>query len=226
MRTSFVALIAALVMVAMVTISAQDASPSLRAGALTSDITIDGRLNEAAWDSAASTDAFTQVDPSEGAAPTARTLVRVLAGARALVIGIVCEEPDPSGIVSFSVRRDADLSSEDHVRIVLGPFADGRSGYVFAVNPSGARYDGVSQSRRRELTARIGTGSGRPRPPGCQTAGAWRFGFRCRRFTFKRGLHEWHFNVQRRIQGRLETGSLGVSCPPVPGDADQSRRVC
>jgi len=26
---------------------------------------------------------------------------------------------------------------------VLGPFADGRSGYVFAVNPTGTRYDGL-----------------------------------------------------------------------------------
>jgi len=70
-------------------------------------------------------------------------VVRVLANARAIVIGIICEDPDPAGIVSFSVRRDAPLANEDHVRIVLGPFLDGRSGYVFAVNPSGARYDGL-----------------------------------------------------------------------------------
>ncbi len=76
--------------------------------------------------------------------------MRVLADTRALVIGVVCDEPDPSGIVSFSVRRDADLSSEDHIRVVLGPFADGRSGYVFAVNPSGSRYERVDQSWRRE----------------------------------------------------------------------------
>ena len=67
----------------------------------------------------------------------------MLAGRNALVIGIVCEDPQPDGIVSFNVRRDAPLGQEDHVRIVLGPFHDGRSGYVFAVNPSGARYDGV-----------------------------------------------------------------------------------
>lgn len=75
--------------------------------------------------------------------PSERTTVRVLAGTKALAIGIVCDEPDPKGIGSFSVRRDAPLGNEDHVRIVLGPFLDGRSGYVFAVNPSGARYDGL-----------------------------------------------------------------------------------
>jgi hypothetical protein len=171
---------------------------------LTSTIVIDGRLNEATWDSAPSTDALTQADPNEGAPPTARTLVRVLADARALVIGIVCEEADPSGIVSFSVRRDADLSSEDHIRIVLGPFADGRSGYVLAVNPSGARYDGLVNPGGESdspdwdgiweaATARLPNG--------------WSVEIRIpvQTLAFKRGLHEWHFNVQRRIQRRLET---------------------
>jgi hypothetical protein len=40
------------------------------------------------------------------------------------VIGITCEQ-NPAEIVSFSVRRDAPLDDEDHVSIVIGPFADG-----------------------------------------------------------------------------------------------------
>ena len=100
-------------------------------------------LDDKEWGTAEAADTFRQTDPSEGATPTGRTIVRVLAGPKAIIIGIVCEDPDPAGIVSFSVRRDATLTSEDHVRIVLGPFRDGRSGYVFSVNPSGARYDGL-----------------------------------------------------------------------------------
>ena len=204
MRRSYVLLIAAACALATVTAGAQETPPSLRSGRLTSTIAIDGRLNESAWDSAPSTDALTQADPSEGAPPTARTLVRVLADARALVIGIVCEEPDPSGIVSFSVRRDADLSSEDHIRVVLGPFADGRSGYVFAVNPSGARYDGLINP---------GGEDDNPDWDGIWEAAAarlpngWSVEIRIpvQTLAFKRGLHEWHFNVERRIQRRLET---------------------
>lgn len=178
--------------------------PALRAGALSSDVRIDGRLNEVMWESADSTDAFAQTDPREGAAPSARTLVRVLADAHAIVIGIVCEDADPSGLVSFSVRRDASLASEDHVRIVLGPFRDGRSGYVFAVNPSGARYDALinpgGESENADwdgiweaATARQPTGwSAEIRIP-IQT------------LSFNPALREWHFNVQRRIQRLLET---------------------
>jgi hypothetical protein len=118
--------------------------PEVHAGLLPgAGLIIDGALDEPAWNAAGVIDDFRQADPSEGAPATLRTTVRVLAGSKAITIGIVCADPEPSGPVSFSVRRDAPLGSEDHVRIVLGPFLDGRSGYVFAVNPSGARYDGL-----------------------------------------------------------------------------------
>jgi hypothetical protein len=187
------------------TATAQDAAPpSLRAGTVPANIAIDGRLTEPAWESAEAIEDFRQTDPVEGAPPTARTRVQVLADARSIVIGIVCQEPDPAAIVSFSVRRDAVLDAEDHVRIVLGPFADGRSGYVFAVNPTGARYDGlISPAGESDnpdwdgiweaATARTATGwSAEIRIPVLSIA-------------FNPGLHEWQFNVQRRIQRRLET---------------------
>jgi len=184
--------------------SAQVVAPTLRAGTVSSAMVLDGQLSETAWESADAIEDFHQTDPVEGAAASNRTRVQVLADAKSIVIGIVCEEPDPSRIVSFSVRRDAVLNAEDHVRIVLGPFADGQSGYVFAVNPSGARYDSLINPGGEgdnpdwdgiweAATARLPTGwSAEIRIPVLTLA-------------FKPGLHEWHFNVQRRIQRRLET---------------------
>ena len=52
------------------------------------------------------------------AAPaSARTTVRILAGPRAIVVGIECEQPTGVGVVSFNVRRDAALTQEDHVPV-------------------------------------------------------------------------------------------------------------
>src|SRR4029450_4124209 len=82
---------------------------------------IDGRLTEAAWEAAEAIEEFRQTEPVEGAPPTARTRVQALADAHSIVIGIVCDEPDPATIVSFSVRRDAGLDSQGHGRVVLGP---------------------------------------------------------------------------------------------------------
>ena len=48
------------------------------------------------------------------------------------------------------------------MKIVLDTFRDGRSGYVFAVNPGGARYDALvnpgGESRERELGRTVGGG--------------------------------------------------------------------
>jgi hypothetical protein len=184
--------------------------PRLRAAPLTESITVDGLLTEPSWATADRADRFLQADPAEGAPATARTVVRVLAHAKWIVVGIVCEDPEPAKIVSFSVRRDAPLTSEDHIRIVFGPFLDGRSGYVFAVNPTGARYDGL-----------INPGGENDNPDWdgiweaatSRTASGWGVELRIpvQTLGFKPGLHEWHSNVQRRIQRRLETDRWAFS---------------
>ena len=132
--------------------------------------------------------------------------------------------PTPSGIVSFSVRRDAALTSEDHVRVVLGPFLDGRSGYVFSVNPSGARYDGLINP---------GGESDNPDWDGIweaateRTATGWNaeIWIPIQTLSFNPSLREWHFNVQRRIQRTPRNRSLGVSRAAVSGDANEPRRA-
>ena len=177
--------------------------PVLQVGALPDTLRVDGVLNEPEWSAAPMADAFTQSDPAEGSAPSARTTVRVLAGPRALAIGIVCDE-EPRDIVSFSVRRDASLNNEDHVRVVIGPFLDGRSGYVFAVNPSGARYDGLINPGGENDNA---DWDGIWEAATSRTESGWTAEIRIpmQTLSFKPGLHEWHFNVQRRIQRLLET---------------------
>jgi hypothetical protein len=186
-------------------VSAQGpAPPELRAGTLDRSHAIDGRLDETDWASAAAVDAFTQADPREGQPASGRTVVRVLAGPKVLVIGVECEQPAETDIVSFSVRRDAGLNQEDHIRIVLGPFMDGRSGYVFAVNPSGARYDGiVNPGGESDSPEWDGIWDARTsRHEGGWSAEIW---IPFLTLSFNPDLRTWHFNVQRRIQGLLET---------------------
>ena len=101
------------------------AAPHFAAGRLPDGIVVDGRLDEAAWAASEAIDTFTQTDPNEGDASSERTTMRVLASSKALVIGITCDDSQPDAIVSYSVRRDASLNAEDHIRLVLGPFLDG-----------------------------------------------------------------------------------------------------
>lgn len=127
----------------------EPARPELRVGLLQKGFRLDGKLDEPAWAQADSLANLTEIEPTEGGLPTGRTVVKVLADRHHLVFGIVAYDPDPSAIVAFHMRRDASLRDEDHVRIVLDPFLDGRSGVVFMVNPNGARHDALV-SRRGE----------------------------------------------------------------------------
>ena len=178
-------------------------SRELRVGPLDAAVTVDGNLSERVWETAEVAGDFRQADPAEGAPASAATRVRVLAGPKALVIGIECDQPDAAGIVSFSKQRDAELRSEDHVRIVLGTFLDGRSGYVFAVNPGGARFDALIEPGGDDNSNWDGIWEAATR----RTPRGWTVEIRIPigSLAFNPDLREWHFNVERRIQRLLET---------------------
>lgn len=197
-------MLALLLMLAQAPPALAPARPSLRAAPVAGALLIDGRLDEPAWAGADSTDALTQVEPLQGAAPSGRTVVRVLATADAVVFGVRADDPDPSGIVAYTRRRDGSLGSEDHVRLVLDTFQDGRSGYVFAVGPLGARYDAIITNQGEDensdwdtiwdaKTARTPTG--------------WSVEIRIpvKSLIFRPDLDAWGFNIQRRIHRHLET---------------------
>ncbi len=113
-----------------------------------SAIEIDGRLDEAAWSEAPSSDGFTQRDPDDGAPATERTEVRVLLSDDAIYIAVRAFDSDPGGIVSRLARRDQSPNS-DHIAIFLDAYHDRRSSFAFAVGPSGAIMDGFYTNDRR-----------------------------------------------------------------------------
>ncbi len=186
-----------------------DSRPELAAGSLRGEIHLDGLLSEDAWKQAPGLDSLTMIEPREGGTPTARTRVRVLAGPGYLVIGVEALDPDPSGIVSTSKARDPELEAEDYIKVVLDPFLDGRSGYIFALNPGGARYDA--------LVARRGEGEDPQWDAVWEAATArnpwgWTAEIRIplQSLTFNASLNRWGFNVERRVQ-RLQEVSRWAS---------------
>ena len=178
--------------------------PALMAGPLTSSIRVDGVLDESDWAGAPVASDLATVEPRQGEAPTGRTLVKVLAGPKALVFGLRCEDPDAAHIVSFTKERDGVLDAEDHVLLVLDPFQDGRSGYVFAVNPGGARVDALVNPGGESVDKNW---DGEWEAATSRDASGWTAEIRIpiQTLSFKKGLREWGFNVQRRVQRLQET---------------------
>lgn len=178
--------------------------PSLEAGILQGEIKIDGLLDESDWKVAPVLNEFLTTEPLEKGTPSSPTIVRVIANTRSIIIGIECKDSNPDDIVRFSKIRDADISNEDHVKIVIDPFLDGQSGYIFAVNAFAARYDALVSNRGEsenddwdavwEARAAINTDG-------------WSVEIHIpiQSIYFKKGLKKWGFNVERRIQRNQET---------------------
>jgi len=105
-------------------------------------VIIDGRLDEAAWQQAPVIDGFMQREPVEGAAPTERTVVRVLYDDEAIYVGARMFDAAPDSIIARLGRRDSQLDS-DAFGFFIDPYLDRRSGFYFAVNAAGTLMDGV-----------------------------------------------------------------------------------
>src|SRR5258706_14329364 len=114
---------------------------TVRATAISNSVTLDGRLDEPFWALADSIDDFRQREPLEGSPATERTVVKVARDADALFIVVRCYDSNMRGVRASQLRRDADLSSDDNIRLLIDSFNDRRSAFVFATNPNGAMWD-------------------------------------------------------------------------------------
>src|SRR5258705_779647 len=144
------------------------------------------------------------IEPTEQIAATFPTTVRVIVNPSAIFIGITCQDDSPDRIVSFTKQRDGSLRNEDNIKIVLDTFLDGRSGYVFQVNPSGARYDAlINPGGDGENSNWDGIWMAATR----RDANGWsaELWIPTQTLTFEKGLTSWHFNIERRIQRLQET---------------------
>lgn len=104
-------------------------------------ITIDGKLDEAAWSAAQPTSNFTQSYPTPGAAPVDPTEVRVLYDDQALYVGIRMRDSHPDSIAAQLARRDASGIYSDWVHLIIDSYRDRRTAFRFSVNPKGVKKD-------------------------------------------------------------------------------------
>jgi hypothetical protein len=108
---------------------------------LAAEISVDGRLDEPVWLSAAVLRGFSQYLPSDGRPASDSTEVLAWYDATHLYIGIRAYE-DHGEVRATLADRDR-LSGEDYVTLVLDTFDDRREAYALTVNPFGAQSDGI-----------------------------------------------------------------------------------
>ena len=124
---------------------AQAQRPELRAYRLGDgeSITIDGSPDEAVWQKAQPATNFLQRDPDNGEPATEKTEVRIIFDRDRLILGVTCFDSEPGRLLGNQMQRDQSFESDDRFMFAIDPFFDGRTGYFFEINPSGAMGDGL-----------------------------------------------------------------------------------
>ncbi len=167
-----------------------------------SPITLDGDLSETDWRSAAPIGEFRQREPVEGAAPTERTEVRLLYDDENLYIGVVCYDAEPDSIIATQMSRDADLSVDDRIEILIDTFRDRRNAYYFSTNPAGALVDGLIIENDQINSDWNTIWNVRTRRNGDGWTAEFAIPFKS--LSFQPELEAWGFNVSRTIGRKLE----------------------
>ena len=115
--------------------------PNLRAHAVESNaIRVDGRLDEAAWATAAPASGFVQMNPNPGQPASESTEARVAYDADALYVGMRMLDSQPTAIDTQLGRRDAGFSG-DWAFVGVDSYGEGRTGFVFAISAGGVQRD-------------------------------------------------------------------------------------
>jgi len=131
-----------LIIIFSVSLQAQHDDPSqIQAYKIDGKINFDGDLSDSVWSKVIHISNFTQRELNFGEPISERTEVSVVYDNNNLYIGVWCYQNDVSKIVAKHMKPDFDYESDDNFQIIISPFDDNRTGYLFAINPNGARAD-------------------------------------------------------------------------------------
>jgi len=188
-------------------VAAQPAEPPAMTAIRLSDVdhlVLDGHLTEEAWRRATPASGFRQQDPNTGDAATEATEVRVLYDARRILIGVTCFDSEPSRIMGNQMQRDQSLAADDRFMIAIDTYSDGRSGYYFEINPSGAMGDGLVVSGSGAAVNRSWDGIWNARVFRDEQGWSAEIEIPLNTINFRPDAPSWGINFQRTIRRKVE----------------------
>jgi hypothetical protein len=164
--------------------------------------TIDGLLDDMAWDEGQPIAGFVQAEPFQGQAASESTEVRLVYDDEAIYVGVTLHDSDPSQIVTTDTRRDASLEEMDSFQIIFDTFRDQQNGFVFGTNAAGIQYD--AQVRDQGEATETWDGSWDVRTSMGQAGWTAEFRIPLRTLRYGPPPQTWGVNFFRNIQRTRE----------------------
>lgn len=137
-----------LVLLFLMIISAFDAygqRKSLQAKSISENISIDGKLTEAIWNTAPVATDFLMFEPDNGRPinPNKKTDVRIVYNNDAIYVAALLYDDEPKKILKEMTQRD-NFGTADHFGVYINGFNDGQQDFRFFVSASGVQMDCLS----------------------------------------------------------------------------------
>ena len=183
--------------------------PTVAAVRVTKAPDIDGHLIDEAWSYAKPAGEFLQKEPKQNIPHSQRTEFRVLYNNDTLFVGVWCFDTQARNIIAHTMERDVMMRYEDMVNITLDTFQDRRNGYIFTVNPNGARSDATVSNN----TSRNSEWDGAWRAKSKKHAWGWSIevAIPFKSLSFDEKNDSWGINIYRNIGRFGERGQWANS---------------
>lgn len=199
------ALVAALVLLASVSITPVLAQSQFEIPRITTAPTIDGDVQSSEWQHALSIEINIETEPGENTPAPVATEGLVMEDGETLYVAFIAQDPDPDQIRAFYRDRDL-LWDDDWVAVVLDTFNDERRAFEFYTNPLGVQaddiWDDVNQRADRAWNA-IWDSAGQITEFGYTVEMA--IPLKQLRFTPQQGSQTWGINLRRYYPRDRET---------------------
>ena len=128
--------------VALAEARGDDGTVTARARRIPEPISLDGRLDEAIYQSHRPIDGFIQQEPTEGAPASEKTDVWIFFDDTNIYVGARCWDSAPGRDVVTEMRRDQNnITQNESFTVVFDTFLDRRNGFFFQTTPIGAIRD-------------------------------------------------------------------------------------
>jgi len=128
---------------------AQTTTRNLPAQRTTKHVTIDGKLDDPAWQDAAKANEFTEFRPAIGKKeqPSVRTETFLMYSDEGIYFGGTCYEQTPDSIARELVGRDG-FGMNDYIGLIFDTYSDKLNGFEYFVTPLGEQWDAKMTSNQ------------------------------------------------------------------------------
>jgi hypothetical protein len=164
---------------------------------------INGRVDDAVWQSAALVSELKQKEPKTGEPVSEKTEFRFLYDHNNIYVGIKCWD-QPGGITAKELARDVSLGEDDRVQVIFDTFLDGRNGYWFQIGPRGSIGDALVGENGKDFNKSwdgIWDGKAKITEEGWEAELIIPF----KTMGFKKDLDTWGLKIIRHIKRKSES---------------------